>query len=146
MLSHKCECGWKTTSRQPVRVYCHRCNKLIAVGGDPAATIVGRSRESPWVSLHTYPVKHWSNWNQAIAKRWYWNEWLPMAIDYLSKDLSCACAAHWAELTTKHKPVFSSAAAFERWAYDRHDDVSRIHSGAPRISFETCRKTWRAGQ
>lgn len=86
-----------------------------------------------WLPLHKYAPEHASSWNPDLAKKWYHETWLPRV-----PSIGCSCKSHWSDLTTKQPPDFSSAKAFFEWGWARHDDVSRLHSKAARISLEEC--------
>jgi glycosyltransferase involved in cell wall biosynthesis len=96
----------------------------------------------PWRDIHQYPIDDARNWSPDKANRWY-QSWLALVPKYKPDGATCGCQTHWAELTKEFPPDFSSPEAFERWAFDRHDDVSRLHSGARRITWEQSQRLWR---
>jgi glycosyltransferase involved in cell wall biosynthesis len=96
----------------------------------------------PWRQIHQYAIEHLVDWNPEKASRWY-QSWLAAVPIFTPDGATCGCQSHWAELTKDHPPDFTSAEAFERWIFDRHDDVSRLHSGAKRITWEQSQRLWR---
>ena len=97
---------------------------------------------NPWIPFHRYPIENITKWSPDKAERWYKIDWLPYVPQYKPDGAPCGCQTHWAELTKEFPPDFSSPEAFERWAFDRHDDVSRLHSGAKRITWEQSQRLW----
>lgn len=96
----------------------------------------------PWRDIHRYPIENATTWSPEKASRRY-QSWLALVPQFKPDGASCGCQTHWAELTKQYPPDFSSPDAFERWAFDRHDDVSRLHSGAKRITWEQSQRLWR---
>lgn len=96
----------------------------------------------PWRDIHRYPIENAATWSPEKASRRY-QSWLALVPQFKPDGASCGCQTHWAELTKEFPPDFSSPEAFERWVFDRHDDVSRLHSGAKRISWEQSQRLWR---
>lgn len=120
-----CKCGRKFVFSASDFVKCHKCKTTVhnGTGKDPI-------QHSAWGLLHSYSPTNSSKWNAATARQWYQDEWKPLIP-------GCGeCRQHWAELEAKFPPDFSSPQAFFRWAWARHDDVSRIHSLRRRITLE----------
>lgn len=96
----------------------------------------------PWEKIHRYPIDNANEWSPKTAERWY-GSWLHTVPVFKPDGATCGCQSHWAELTKEFPPDFSSPEAFERWIFDRHDDVSRMYSGAKRITWEQSQRLWR---
>lgn len=90
----------------------------------------GKYLYNHWPPLHRYGPMNSRNWDSATAEKWYNQIWLPKV-----PNIGCSCQPHWAELTKRHPPDFSSAKAFFEWGWSRHDDVSRMHSKRPLITL-----------
>ncbi len=126
----KCNCGhWIEGLDGAKNVPCPRCGAILS----PAPADTRESalpRMTAWGLLHSYAPTNATKWNPATARQWYDTEWTQLIP-------SCGeCRVHWAELTDKYPPDFSSPEAFFEWGYWRHDDVSRLHSKRPRITLE----------
>lgn len=122
----QCSCGKKFIVLPHQFVRCHKCGTVLQQG-DPSAVVV---HQTAWGLLHSYAPTNAIEWSPAVARQWYQDEWKPLIP-------SCGeCRQHWAELEAKHPPDFSSPQAFFKWAWARHDDVSRLHSQRPRISLD----------
>lgn len=83
-----------------------------------------------WLEAHRYAPANADNWEPMAAMRWY-NAWA----DRIPR-FGCGCQNHWSEMTRVHRPTFTSPKAFFEWFWARHDDVSRQHSGRPRITLD----------
>lgn len=88
-----------------------------------------------WMPLHYYAVKHWDDWNETAAKKWY-RAWMSGL-----KQTGCGCAENWKTETAKYPPVFTSAEAFFQWTWLVHDAVSE-RLGKPRVSLAECYGIW----
>ncbi len=140
-----CEC--------PVAGYCgrHRITKIGRLHElcqtderyyDRWETTIHERKERPlavaynhWMPLHYYPVKHWDDWNEAAAKRWYriWKRAIPKT--------GCGCAENWKKEVAKYPPNFKSAEAFFQWTWLVHDAVNE-RLGKPRVSLAECYGIW----
>jgi len=97
-----------------------------------------RPRNNHWKPLHLYPLIRQYDWNPCWANRWYYETWKPNIPPY-----GCRCKENWQELEDKYPPDFSSPENFFRWGWERHNDVSRLHSKKPTITFEEAYKLWK---
>jgi len=85
---------------------------------------------SLWEALHSYAPNNKDDWSFTKAQKFY-NEWrvdIPRG--------KCGCKNHWTELVAFNPPNYDSPEKFFEWTWARHDDVSRLHSNAPRITLE----------
>jgi glycosyltransferase involved in cell wall biosynthesis len=94
-----------------------------------------------WSSIHRYVVDHYNDWNATEARQYY-HRWLTQIPVHKPDGATCGCQSNWATLTTLQPPDFSTAPNFERWLFDRHDDVSREHALARRLTFDQSRQLW----
>jgi len=124
-----CQCGQKIGSSSPVVINCPICRRRVTVSNESMPL------RDPWLAIHSYAVENQGSWIAENAKRWY-SRWLHTIPVFLSDSASCGCQTHWAELTEKHPPDFSSPKAFFEWSWARHNDVSTLHSHRPTITLE----------
>jgi glycosyltransferase involved in cell wall biosynthesis len=151
MIGMACpHCGWNLYAPSEMPVKCGRCLNVSNVVAGQLNLSPGHLPQlesipecNPWDSLHSYAVQHRDDWDATTAERWYLIKWVRTVPKYKPDGATCGCQTHWAELTKEFPPDFSSPEAFERWAFDRHDDVSRLHSGARRITWEQSQRLWR---
>lgn len=101
----------------------------------PIAKTVAGQAYNHWLPLHRYAPKHAGDWNADKAEDWYNRTWKPNI-----PSGSCNCGEHWRELESKYPPDFSSAKAFFEWGWERHNDVSRLHSHRPQITLDEAYK------
>lgn len=90
-----------------------------------------------WRSLHRYAASLDDLTFDPVAAEAYYTNW------YNGISTEGECKANWDTLVTENPVDYSSALNFELWCWQRHDDVSRVHSRRRRISFERCQAIYR---
>jgi hypothetical protein len=111
-------------------------DRPVSIQPAPIERLVA-TKENHWLPLHRYAPDNAHDWQPMAAMRFY-NTWQANIPQYLPAGETCGCKSHWIELTSRpeNAPVFSTAKEFFEWGVARHDDVSRLHSGAKRFSLE----------
>lgn len=88
-----------------------------------------------WRELHEYAPLNRQGWTFAIARRWFYFEWMPK-VDQLDLTTNCGCShkfrvliASWGNL-----PSFNSPDEFSRWTWKIHYLVN-ADLGKPKFSW-----------
>lgn len=145
MIEAVCVCGEKYVANSSVELEC-LCGAVVTIGNPIHKIQLILPKTSPkliptsdvWGLLHGYSCHNAAHWNPQVAMDWYYTTWLPLVPVFAADGGSCGgCKTHWSDLTAgENCPDFSTPEAFFEWGYRRHDDVSKLHSGAPRILLE----------
>lgn len=74
---------------------------------------------SVWALLHTYSVKHESDWNPYLAGLFLFQHFMPMIPAF-----GCTCSSFFNEYGKKNAPQFNSPEEFRVWGINLHNAVN----------------------
>ena len=141
-LRLECGCELRLTAK---RVVCD--HGLVAKEAIQAARPVNRTAtlytrtavtpHNPWSQIH-------SRYGQALASPDTWRELQEREwYDNWKKQIPCGqCKSHWSQLEKEHPVDLSCPEMAFRSLWFMHNEVSRLHSGKPTLTYEQAIRLW----
>jgi hypothetical protein len=110
---------------RPANPRSHRQPTTRILRGKPELHKIKLTTQQLWAKLHLYSFEV-DEWEQSKAKNWY-QEWKRL----VTQHYGCTgCGSHWAKITAKNPPDFTTRESFFSWTVARHNDVN-IHLSKP---------------